>query len=237
MTSSIVSILHSCSRYIDSCPTTFDGQAVAAIMTGVKSLPTSLPATRGILTSLATNLKANHDRISLSSIELSLAVNGLQSTTADEKFAIELVKIFNGFACKLTRSNPTAVFTTGSEISSTLNGLRHIGLDHADAENILEIVIRSLVLTKDKSIFNEKELSSAFFALQKLQLNSVVSKNCVSLSQELVFLLSEALSRYQGKLSGRSVANILYGLQNMKVPPPLLLRYNTTEISLYILLF
>jgi hypothetical protein len=216
------SILHSFARYITSCPTIFDGQAIASVMCGVKSMPKTSLAVRGIMGSLAARLEVSSDDIILSTIELSLSINALQDATKDDYYAISLLKVFNRFASKLSNGLKRKVgFNSCTEISAALNGLRNIGVDHPDAKDITSMIISSLKFNGVASHFNEKELSAAFFALQNIHFSEHIS----DFSHELFVLLSDALARYTGKFSGRSVANIMYGLQNTRTPPPFLLKY------------
>ena len=212
-------LLGHCASYIANCPNAFDGQAVAAVMTGLKSSNMSRNPALSVAKALIKNLQDYPPKVHMTAKELSIAMNGLQGSTVQDSAALVMLKIFNGQALALQESSKT-VFSTGNEIAATLNGLKNFDCEDQEVTKALQIVCASLKHSPYMH-FQEKELFSAFFALQNLHCDAFDE---TSVACEIVSLLAVALSKYQGKLSGRAVSNILYGLQNMKQLPPALIK-------------
>ena len=199
---SISGLLKHCVSFVKHSSTALDGQSIGSILIALKTYPTN---NAEVLVEVTEKLK-NTTNIRLKSRDVAIAFSGLQNVDSSNTEALGFLETFIRLAVK-----NRVYLLNGNDVSTALIGLKTLG---GASKVALQYILDSINYGKSVDM-NENQLATSFFSLQSMS-NSAVNNSDAGCFRGLLGVLRSILDRYPGKLNGRAVANIMYGLQNMQ---------------------
>jgi hypothetical protein len=230
---SILSVLANCIGQLTAGNIALDTQAIANILVGLRSSSSEHTEVRAVLIALSKNLRRNMNVFrDVKPRELSMALQGLQGMSSEHPQVELLLEIIcDGLDIRTQGegfNNGGFEFRSGDELGPALGCLKQMSAENPQVRRLLLHIGRAMgaggsrIKGKDVSKnaskkgvnsgsassgslhMNEQNIGNSLYGLQSMDCRSEEVRGILA-------ALAKEIMTFEGTLSGRTVANSLYG--------------------------